>query len=115
MPDEPWQRYLALQQTQMQHAGGLIVYISAMYGSANGVRYNVHLSNVWFSQWCKIQCTGTTLPKSPVVVVNLSVTLAGKLLLVGKGTDGLYACQTLTEVCIHRRARGGITSLKLYI
>ena len=104
MPDEPWQLYLALQQAQ-----------NAACRWSLTVKYCVHLSNVWFSQWCNIQCTGTTLPKSPVVVVNLSITLAGKLLLIGKGTDGLYACQTLTEVCIHRRARGGITSLKLYI
>jgi len=51
----------------------------------------------------------------PVVVVNLTITLAGKLLLIRKCSDGLNACQALTEVSIHRRAGGCITSLKFYI
>ncbi len=50
-----------------------------------------------------------------MVIVNLAVTLAGKLLLVCKCSDGLHACQTFTEVGIHRGAGGGITSLQLHI
>ncbi len=51
----------------------------------------------------------------PVVVVNLTITLAGKLLLVCKCSDGLDTCQTLTEMSVHRRAGRCITSLQLHI
>ena len=51
----------------------------------------------------------------PVVVVNLTITLAGKLLLIRKCSDGLDSCQALAEVSIHRRAGGCITSLQFYI
>ena len=51
----------------------------------------------------------------PVVVVNLTVTLAGKLLLICKCSDGLDPCEALTEVRIHRGPGGGVTSLQFHI
>lgn len=51
----------------------------------------------------------------PVVVVNLTITLAGKLLLIRECSDGLDSCQALAEVSIYRRAGSRITSLQFHI
>lgn len=51
----------------------------------------------------------------PVVVVNLAVTLASKLLLISEGSNCLHTSQTLTEVGIDRGPGCGITPLQLNI
>ena len=51
----------------------------------------------------------------PVVVVNLAVTLASKLLLISEGPNCLHTSQALTEVGIDRGPGCGITPLQLYI
>lgn len=44
------------------------------------------------------------LCSSPVVIVNLVVTLLGKRRLVAIRTNGFYSRQALTEVSVHRGA-----------
>lgn len=51
----------------------------------------------------------------PVIVVNLGITLGGKLLLVSEGPNGFHTSQALTEVGIHRGSGCSITSLQLHI
>ncbi len=66
--------------------------------------------------WTEVgACPRTDSRALPVVVVNLTITLAGKLLLICKCSDGLNSCQALAEVSIHWRAGGCITSLQFHI